>query len=188
MLSRDKAVDIVRKHVTRKNLFNHILAVEAIMRGMAREIGEDEDYWAMVGLLHDADFDETFKDPANHGKRSIEILNEESPGEIPDDILHAIKAHNPEHTGVQPESKMEYALMAADAVSGLIVAMALIIPSKKLADVKKESVGKRWKEKDFARNCNRENMLLCEKAGIPIERFFEIALESLQGISDDIGL
>lgn len=181
-------MEIVRKHVTRKNLFNHILAVEAIMRGMAIEIGEDGDYWAMTGLLHDADFDETFKDPANHGKRSIEILNEEAPGEIPEDILRAIRSHNPEHTGVQPESKMEYALMAADAVSGLIVAMALILPSKKLADVNPESVGKRWKEKDFARNCNRENMLLCEKTGITRERFFEIALESLQSISDEIGL
>jgi predicted hydrolase (HD superfamily) len=138
--------------------------------------------------LHDADFDETFNDYSKHGIRSIEILNEEAPGEIPEDIIRAIRAHNPEATGVHPESKMEYALMAADAVSGLIVAMALILPSKKLADVKKESVGKRWKEKDFARNCNRENMLLCEKAGIPKERFFEIALESLQGISDEIGL
>lgn len=188
MMTRQRALEIVRKHVTRKNLFNHILAVESIMRGMARELGEDEDFWGITGLLHDADFDETYNDPARHGTRSIEILSEEAPDEVPEEIIRAIKAHNPEHTGVQPQSKMEYALLAADAVSGLIVAMALIIPTKKLADVKKESVGKRFKEKDFARNCNRENMLYCEKAGIPKERFFEIALESLQRISDDIGL
>ena len=158
------------------------------MSGMAKEIGEDEEFWAMAGLLHDADFDETYKDPVRHGTRSIEILNEEAPGEVPDAILRAIKAHNPEHTGVEPQTKMEYALLAADAISGLIVAMALILPSKKLADVKPESVGKRFKEKDFARNCNRENMLYCEKVGIPKERFFEIALDALQGISDEIGL
>lgn len=188
MLSREKAIEIVQKHVTRKNLFNHILAVEAIMRSMAKEIGEDDEFWAMVGLLHDADFDETFKDPARHGTRSIEILNEEAAGEVPDEIIRAIKAHNPEHTGVEPHTKMEYALLAADAVSGLIVAAALILPSKKLKDVKTESISKRFKEKDFARNCNRENMLYCENVGIPKERFFEITLEALQGISDQIGL
>jgi putative nucleotidyltransferase with HDIG domain len=188
MLSREKAVELVRKHVTRRNLFNHILAVEAIMKAMAKEVGEDEDFWAMAGLLHDADFDETFKDPARHATRSIEILQEEAAGEVPEEILRAIKSHNHEHTGVMPESKMEYALLAADAVSGLIVAAALIIPSKKLADVKADSIAKRFKEKDFARNCNRENMLMCEKAGIQKEKFFEIALQALQGISDDIGL
>ena len=188
MLSRDRAIEIVQKHVTRQNLFKHILAVEAIMRDMAKEAGEDEALWAMTGLLHDADFDETYKDPVKHGTRSIEILEQEASGKIPEDILRAIKAHNPEHTGVQPQTKMEYALLAADAVSGLIIAMTLIIPSKKLADVKPESVPKRFKEKDFARSCNRENMLLCEKAGIQKERFFEISLSALQNISDELGL
>jgi len=189
MLSRERAVEIVRKHVTRDNLFKHILAVEAIMREMAKEIdGEDVELWAMAGLLHDADFDETINDEVRHGTRSVEILNEEAAGEVPEEIIRAIKAHNPEHTGVQPESKMEYTLLAADAVSGLIIAMALIIPSKKLADVKPESVPKRFKERDFARKCNRENMTLCEKAGIPMDRFFEIALISLQGISGELGL
>jgi putative nucleotidyltransferase with HDIG domain len=188
MLTRQRALEIVKKHVTRKNLFNHILAVEAIMRAMAKEIGEDEDFWAMAGLLHDADFDETFKDPANHGKRSIEILNEEAPGEVPEEIIHAIKSHNYQYTGANPETKIDYALLAADAVSGLVVAAALITPTKKLADVKDESIGKRFKEKDFARNCNRENMLLCERVGIPKEKFFAIALHALQGISEEIGV
>jgi putative nucleotidyltransferase with HDIG domain len=188
MMNREEATELVRRHVTRKNLFNHILAVEAIMRAMAVELGEDEEVWAIAGLLHDADFDETYNDPANHGKRSVEILNEEAFGKVPEEIIHAIKAHNPEYTGVEPETKMEYALLAADAVSGLIVAAALIIPSKKLADVHAENIIKRFKEKDFARNCNRENMTLCEKAGMPSERFFEIALKALQGISDQLGL
>lgn len=188
MLSRERALEIVQKHVTRQNLFKHILAVESIMKGLAKEIGEDEELWDMAGLLHDADFDETYKDPTRHGTRSIEILNEEAPDEIPEEILHAIKAHNPEHTGVEPETKMEYALIAADAVSGLIVAAALIIPSKKLADLEPENISKRFKEKDFARNCSRENILYCEKVGISKERFFEIALRSLQDISDQLGL
>jgi putative nucleotidyltransferase with HDIG domain len=188
MIGREKALEIVRAHVKRDNLVKHILAVEAIMRGMAKEIGEDVELWGLAGLLHDVDFDETYDNPARHGMRSIEILNAEASGEVPDEVLKAIKAHNPEHTGVQPETKMEYALLAADAVSGLIIAMALIIPSKKLADVKPENVPRRYKEKDFARNCNRANMLLCEKAGLAKERFFEIALKSLQGIANDLGL
>jgi hypothetical protein len=188
MIGRGKALEIVRAHVKRDNLVKHILAVEAIMRGMAKEIGEDVELWGMAGLLHDVDFDETYDNPAKHGMRSIEILNAEASGEVPDEVLKAIKAHNPEHTGVQPESKMEFALLAADAVSGLIIAMALIIPSKKLADVKPENIPKRYKEKDFARNCNRANMLLAEKAGLAKERFFEIALKSLQGIANDLRL
>ena len=187
MLTREEALAIVRKHVTRQNLLKHILAVEVIMREMAREVEEDEELWAMVGLLHDVDFDETYNDPARHGTRSVEILNEDATGKIPDEILHAIKSHNFEHTGIEPEAKMEYALLAADAVSGLIVAAALIIPSKKLADVNAESVGKRFKEKDFARNCNRENMLYCEKIGMTREKFFEVALRALQKISNELG-
>lgn len=188
MLSRDEALAIVRKHVTRLNLFKHILAVEAIMRGMAQEIGEDKELWAMTGLLHDVDFDETYDDPRRHASRSVEILEEEATGKVPDEILRAIKSHNHEHTGVEPQTKMEYALIAADAVSGLIVAAALITPSKKLVDVNAESVGKRFKEKDFARNCSRENMLYYEKVGLNKEKFFEIALYALQSISNELGL
>ncbi len=188
MLSRERAVEIVKRHVTRENLFKHILAVEAIMRAMAKEVGEDEEFWAMAGLLHDADFDETYKDPERHGTRSIEILEEEAKDEVPEEILRAIKAHNPEYTGVKPETKLENALIAADAVSGLIIASALILPSKKLSEVRTENVSRRFKEKDFARNCNRENMMFCEKIGILKERFFEISLIALQGISDELGL
>ena len=188
MIDRTKALQIVRAHVKRENLVKHILAVEAIMRGMAVEMNEDVELWGTVGLLHDVDFDETFNDPARHGLRGVEILQSEVSGEVPEEVLKAIKAHNPEHTGVHPETKMEYALLAADAVSGLIIAMALIIPSKKLADVKPENVPRRYKEKDFARNCNRANMMLAEKAGLATERFFDIALKSLQCISNDLGL
>ena len=188
MLTRDRALQIVRAYVKRENLVKHILAVEAIMRGMAAELGEDVEFWGMAGLLHDVDFDETYDNPAVHGTRSIEILQAEVPGEVPEDILKAIKAHNPEHTGVQPETKMEYALLAADAVSGLVIATALILPSKKLAEVEAKDIARRFKEKDFARRCNRENMLLAEKAGISMERFFEVATESLKGIASELGL
>ncbi|MFH1623436.1 MAG: HD domain-containing protein [Candidatus Aenigmatarchaeota archaeon] len=188
MIGRERALEIVRAHVKRENLVKHILAVETIMRGISAELDEDVELWGMTGLLHDVDFDETYETPARHGIRSIEILNSEVPGEVPEEILKAIRAHNPEHTGVQPETKMEYALLAADAISGLVIATALILPSKRLAEVDAKDIARRFKEKDFARRCNRENMLYAEKAGISMEKFFEIATESLKGIASELGL
>ena len=188
VLCREKAVELVRKHVKRENLFKHILAVEAIMSAMAKEVGANEGVWAMAGLLHDVDFDETYDDPSRHGLRSVEILEEEAGGEVPEEILCAIKAHNPEYTGVSPETKMECALLSADAVSGLIVATALVMPSKRLADVAPENVQNRFGEKDFARRCSRKNMKLCERAGVSLERFFEVSLHALQDVASELGL
>ncbi len=184
MMAREEAVVLVREHVKKENLLKHILAVEAIMRGLARHFGEDEELWGLLGLLHDVDFEKTMNDPKRHATMTCEILE----GKVSEEIIRAVKSHNFENTGMMPESKMEKALIAADAVSGLIVAAALIIPSKKLADVKPESIGRRFKERDFARNCNRENMLYCEQIGLDRNEFFEIALKSLQGIADELGL
>ncbi len=188
MIARERALAMVKSHVKRKNLFKHILAVEAIMENLAIELKEDEMVWSLAGLLHDVDFDETFDKPELHAKRSVEILEEEATGEVPEQIIHSIKAHNHEYTGVSPETNLDNALIAADAVSGLVVAAALVLPSRKLSDLDPSNVERRFKEKDFARNCSRENMLYCEKIGIQKERFFEIALNSLKGISDELEL
>lgn len=183
-MNRDEALKLVSVRLKRKNLFKHVFAVEAIMRALAKHLGEDVEKWGLLGLLHDIDFEETESTSEKHGIASANELK----GKVDDEIVRAIKAHNFEHTEVEPQTKMENALIAADAVSGLIVAAALIIPSKKLSDVKAESIGKRFKEKDFARSCNRERILYCEKLGLTKEKFFEIALAALQGISDELGL
>ncbi len=188
MINRENALGIVKEHVKRKNLFKHILAVEAIMRELAKELDEDVELWSRVGLLHDVDFDETYDDPERHGLRSVEILRDELGNDISEEILHAIKSHNPEHTGVEPGNKMEYALIASDAISGLIVAATLVLPSKKLNDLEVENIKNRFKEKDFARNCNRDNMTYCEKIGLDKDEFFEISLNALRNISDELGL
>lgn len=187
-MDREEAFALVKQNVTKENLIKHMLAVEAIMKGCAeflKESGEDVDVekWTLLGLIHDIDFEKA-PDPKIHGTVSSEILQ----GKVDEEMIHAIKSHNFENLGVQPESKMEYCLIAADAVSGLVIAAALIIPSKKLNDVKVESISKKFKKRDFARNCNRENILYCEKVGIEREKFFEISLKSLQGISDSLGL
>jgi len=182
-MNRQEALELIRQNVQKENLIKHMLAVEAIMKKVAEFLNEDEKKWGLVGILHDIDF-EKINDPKEHGMISAQILQ----GKVDEEIIRAIKSHNFENTGVMPNSKMENCLIAADSISGLIIAIALIIPSKKLADVKVDSIKKRFKEKDFARNCSRKRMLFCEKAGISIDKFYEISLIALQEIASELGL
>lgn len=181
---RNKAIELIKNHVKNDKLFKHMLAVEAIMRGVAKILNEDVDTWGLAGLLHDIDFDETMNDFKKHGILAEEILR----GKINENIIRAIKAHNFEYTNINPESKLEKALIAADSISGLIIACALIMPSKKLNEVKVETIRKKFKSKDFAKGSSRERILFCESINIPKEKFFEIALNSLKNISDKLGL
>jgi putative nucleotidyltransferase with HDIG domain len=184
VLSRDEALILVKKHVSKKNVVYHMIAVEAIMRSVARHFGEDENKWSLIGLLHDVDYEKTEATPEKHSLLTEEILR----GTVSDEIIRAIKTHNFKHTGVVPETRMEKALIASDAISGLLVACALVMPSKKLADVKVDTVAKKFRDKDFARGAERERILVCEEIGIPRERFFEIALKGLQESAAQIGL
>ncbi len=161
-----------------------MLAVEAIMRSLARHFGEDNEEWGLVGLLHDIDYEETENTPEKHSLVAEEILK----GLLPTELIRSIKTHNSKHTGVAPESRLEKALIAGDAISGLLVACALVMPSKKLADVRVESVGKKFKDKDFARGADRERIIVCEEIGISKEKFFEIALNGLKESATQIGL
>jgi putative nucleotidyltransferase with HDIG domain len=184
MLTRSEALDLVRRHVSKTNVIYHMIAVEAIMRSAARHFGEDEDKWAATGLLHDVDYEKTETTPEKHSLLAEETLK----ALVPDDVMRAIKAHNFPYTRVTPETKMEKALIASDAISGLLIACALVMPSKRLADVKVESVAKKFKDKDFARGAERSRIIVCEEIGIPKERFFEIALNGLREAASQIGL
>jgi putative nucleotidyltransferase with HDIG domain len=183
-MDREAALKLVKEHVSKENLLKHMYAVEAIMKETATFLGEDQEKWRIIGLIHDIDFEKTENDPKKHTIVAEEILEDY----IDDDMIRTIKTHNFENVGIQPEDVADKALIAADAVSGLIIACALIMPSKKLADVKVESIVKKFKQKDFARNCGRERILFCEQIGIPKEKFFEISLKALQKISCDLGL
>ncbi|MDH5437930.1 MAG: HDIG domain-containing protein [Candidatus Bathyarchaeota archaeon] len=184
MLTREEALNLIKKNVMKRNIVYHMLAVEAIMRSLAKHSGEDEQLWGLTGLLHDIDYGKTEGKPEKHSILAEEILKELVPAEL----IKAIKAHNFQHTHIKPETRMEKALIACDAISGLLVACALVMPSKKLADVKVKTVMKKFKDKDFARGANRERMLFFEEIGIPREKFFEIALNGLRNISSEIGL
>jgi putative nucleotidyltransferase with HDIG domain len=184
MLKRDEALALVKKHVAKPNVINHMIAVEAIMRSIAKHLTESEETWGLAGLLHDIDYEETENTPEKHTLLAGKLLT----GTVPDDLIRAIEAHNSKYTGVTPETRMEKALNACDAISGLLVACALVMPSKKLADVKAETVTKKFKDKDFARGADRQRIITCEELGVPKEKFFEIALAGLKGTATQIGL
>ncbi len=183
-LTRDEAYNLVESKIKRKNIVKHMLAVEAIMKSLAEYFGEDKEIWGLTGLLHDVDFEEVGENFSMHGLKAEEILK----GLVPDEVIQAIKAHNYEYTGVQPKTRMEKALIAADAVSGLLVACALVMPSKKLEEVKISTLNKKFKQKDFARNVDRNRINFCEEIGLSKEKFFEIALNGLKKISQTLGI
>ncbi len=183
-MARNEAMDLVKKHVSKKNVIYHMLAVEAIMHSMAKYLGEDTAEWSLVGLLHDLDYEKTEATPEKHGLLTEETLRDL----VPEKLTKAIKSHNSKNTGALPETRMEKALIACDAISGLLVACALVMPSKKLQDVKAETVAKKFKDKDFARGADRERILMCEEIGIPRERFLELALSGLKESASEIGL
>lgn len=187
-LNITEAEALLRKYVKGEHYITHSYAVEAIMRGLAKRLApEDEEYWAVTGLLHDLD-EETCpwrEDMATHGPTSAKILQDEGYG---DPVMeNAIMAHNP-LCGKNPETTIEYALIAADPMSGFIKAIAQIYPDKKVASVKHKSVNKRFKETRFAAGANRQYMMEIEKTGISWDEFIDIALESMREIADKIGL
>ncbi|MEM2103871.1 MAG: HDIG domain-containing protein [Candidatus Bathyarchaeia archaeon] len=184
MLTREETLNLIKKHVSKRSVVCHMLAVEAIMRSLAKHFGEDEEKWGLAGLVHDIDYELTEAMPEKHGSVAEQILKER----LPEELLKAIKAHNFKYTGIKPENRMEKALIASDAVSGLLVACALVMPSKKLAELKALTVAKKFKDKDFARGVDRERILLCEEVGIPREKFFEISLKGLKEIAQEIGM
>ena len=185
MLDRMRALKLLEKRIENTYLRKHCLATEAIMRSLAERLGEDVDVWDLAGLLHDLDFEETSNDPSRHGKLTVEILGSE---ELPECIHTAILEHNAEGLGIERTTKLGIALAAAETITGLIVATALVMPNKKLSEVKPSSVVKRMKKKDFARNVNREIIRECENLGIPLAEFAELSVDAMSGISSDLGL
>jgi len=183
MITRQEAINIVKQHVKNENLVKHMIAVSAIMTGLAQHFDEDPELWGAVGMLHDVDYEEVGQDWDRHGAISAEIVKDL----LPEEGLHAIRAHNPQ-TGSKPENLMDISLFAADALSGLVVAMALMVQDKKVANVKVSSLVKRMKDKSFARGVSRENVMRCGEVGLSLEEFLSIGLSSMQEVAGELGL
>ena len=155
------------------------------MRALARRFNEDEEKWGLAGLLHDIDYEKTKGDVSRHSLVGARMLKEMG---LAEDICRAVEAHNEAH-GIPPRSLMGKSLFAADPLSGLIVAAALVLPSKKLADLGLKSVLKRYTEKSFARGAKREIIGKCrEFLGLSLEEFTGIGLGAMKEISPQLGL
>ncbi len=136
-------------------------------------------------MLHDIDTEITNADPKKHALVAEELLRDEG---IEEDILDAIKMHNEEATGLERTTEFQHALSAGETITGLIYAVALVYPDKKIKDVKPKSVTKRMKQSAFAAAVSRENIMECEKIGLPLNDFAEIALNAMKEIAEKIGL
>jgi uncharacterized protein len=184
MLSRNDSIKLLQKYLRDQTLLKHSYAVEAILREIAVFLKKDEHVWGLTGLLHDIDYEYTKQEPEKHATIGAELLQDL----IPEQSTNAIKAHNYQHTMQIPQTSLDKALIAADAVSGLIIATALVIPTKKLSDVKLTTLQKKYKDHSFAKGCNRKRIELCEDIGINVEKFLQLSLRALQNISDLLGL
>ena len=182
MITREECIALVRGHVKNENLVNHMIGVGAIMRGLGEYFGEDPDLWEAVGILHDVDYEVFGDDFSKHGLMSAEMVKDI----LPERAVDAIRAHN-ELTGYKAEKRMDIALLAADAISGMIVANALVRPTK-LVGMKAKSIRDRMKDKSFARQVSRENIMRCEEMGLPFSEFSQIAVTSMQRVASEIGL
>ncbi|MBI3485378.1 phosphohydrolase [Candidatus Daviesbacteria bacterium] len=195
-MNRDEASKLMTEMIKNKNLQKHGIAVEAIMRALCHFLKKkhfdlpkeefNEEEWAIVGLLHDGDYELIEKDPTKHTLVTEQKLREL--GEVSERIIQGIKAH---HDGIKDsrDNYLEKSVYAADELSGLITACALVRPDKKLSSVTVESVLKKFPQKSFAAGAKREQILACEKElNIPLEEFVKIALDAMQNISGELGL
>jgi len=184
LISRKEALALLEENLGNINLVRHSLAAEAVLRKLAEDRGDDPDLWGITGLLHDLDYEATVNDHSRHGLVSAEMLE----GLLPEESIHAIKAHNYENTGVERVSDLDYLLAAGESITGLIVAVALVYPDKKLQPVKLKSVTKRMKMTAFARSVPRETVRDCSKAGYELNDFIGLSLEAMKEVASDIGL
>jgi putative nucleotidyltransferase with HDIG domain len=181
-MTRQDAVRLLSDNLKNRNLFKHCLAVEACLRTLAQKLGENEDLWALAGLLHDVDYETTGADPARHGLEGAELLEKKG---FDGQLVRAVKVHSGH---LPPQSKLDWALFAADPLTGLIVASALMHPEKKLSALDVDFVLRRFKEKRFAAGVNREQIETARNLGLELDEFVRICLEGMQGISGELGL
>jgi len=183
-MTRDEVLDSISVNVENENLIKHMLATEAIMRALARRLGEDEEEWGLTGLLHDIDMELTEGDMKIHSTLGADLARELGASEA---MAHAILCHNETH-GIPLETKLDKALYCADPLTGLVIAAALVRPDKKLAGVETKSLRKKFKEKSFAAGASREQIAQCTEIGLELDEFLELGLKAMKGIADELGL
>jgi len=181
---REEAFALLREFNHSENLIKHALAVEGVMRHMAKVRGEDEEKWGVIGLVHDLDYE---RYPDQHCHKTEEILRER---DWPEEYIHAVVSHGWEIcTDVEPAHVMEKALYAIDELTGLVTAVVLVRPSRSLMDLKVKSVKKKWKDRSFAAGANRE---IIEKGagmlGVEVPDLIGEVIEGMQAVAVELGL
>jgi len=183
-MTRAEAYQLMCEWTHSESLRKHMLAVEAAMRFYARKFGEDEEKWAVVGILHDMDYE---KHPSKEGHpyQTVKLLRER--GE-PEEIARAILAHA-DYSGVKPETPMEKSILAVDELCGFLTAVALVRPNKSILDVQVSSVKKKMKDKAFARQVSREDMQRgADILQITLDEHIANCLQAMQGAAKELGL
>lgn len=183
-MNREEGYQIVQEYVKNENLIRHMLSVEACMRFYAEKFEEDVEMWGLTGLLHDFDW-EIHPTLEQHPQAGAPILREWN---VPEEVIRAIQSHA-DHTGIPRETGMEKALYACDEITGLIVAVALVRPSRSLYDLNVKSVKKKWKDKAFAAGANREEIeSAAEEFGIPLWEHTANVISAMREAAPQLGL
>jgi len=183
-MDREDAWNILCEHTKTEPLRKHALAVEAAMRAYARKYGSDEERWAIVGLLHDFDF-EMHPNVQEHPVKGAEILRSRG---VPEDIVYAVLCHA-DYLGLDRKTPMDRAIYAVDELAGFITAVALVRPGKSIDEVDASSVRKKMKDKGFARNVNRDDITKgAEQLGVDLDEHIAFVIESLKPVASQLGV
>jgi putative nucleotidyltransferase with HDIG domain len=182
--TREETLNLLKQYNKNESLIKHALAVEGVMRYMARKRGEDEEKWGVIGLIHDLDYEQF---PDQHCKKTEEILRE---NDWPEEYIRAVVSHGwGICTDIKPESEMEMVLYAIDELTGLVVTSALVRPSKSVMDMKAKSVKKKWKQKQFAAGVDRS---IIEKGaamlGVELSELISDTIMGMRDVAEEIGL
>ena len=188
-ISREQALELLKSMNQTESDMNHYLESEAVMRKLAERLGENTEYWGMLGLLHDVDWGLTRDNIQEHLTKAPEILKENG---FDDKFIKIVVSHGYgwDCAGLKEKKrteKIEFALAASETVTGLVYAYALM-RGKKISDMESSGLKKKFKDKKFAAGCNREIILECEKLGLSLEEFLGIAIEAMKEIKSEIGL
>jgi len=189
-INKKQAEELVDRYIEDPVTRLHLVESEAIMRALARKFGEDEEKWGIIGFLHDIDWEMTKNNTAEHCLKAVDILKEVGASDF---LIQVIQSHGYGYEGNEladekRETKLEHSLAAAETLTGLIIASALMQPDKKLESLSVDSLKRKFKNKKFAQKCNRGIIMECEKAGLSLDEFLEIGLKALQGIHQQLGL
>jgi putative nucleotidyltransferase with HDIG domain len=182
--SREEAFQLLKEYNKNESLIKHALAVEGVMRYVARKRGEDEEKWGVIGLAHDLDYEQF---PDEHCRKSDEILRTH---DWPEEYIHAVVSHGwGICSDVEPQTEMEKVLYAIDELTGLVVTTALVRPSKSVMDLKAKSVKKKWKDKRFAAGVDRSIIEKgAEMLGVDITELITDTIMGMREVAEEIGL